>query len=78
MRADPVSEAIQNIVNAYVKLGNAEALEALKAHRQKLVISFDGRNDYSFELILGQLRDEIDEIEAGLEKVRQPNRTSPA
>ena len=77
LRADLVSETIQNIVNAYVKLDNAEALEALKAHRQKLVIGFDGRDDYNFELLLGQLRDEIDQIEAGLEKVRQPNGTSP-
>jgi hypothetical protein len=27
-------EAIQNIVDAYVRLGDAKALEELKAHRQ--------------------------------------------
>jgi hypothetical protein len=34
---------MQNIVDAYVKLGNTKALEDLKAHRQGLVIAVDGR-----------------------------------
>jgi hypothetical protein len=47
-----MSEAIQNIVDAYVKLGNAEALEELKAHWQGLVIAVDGRKDFNFDLML--------------------------
>ncbi|WP_036054040.1 hypothetical protein [Bradyrhizobium sp. URHD0069] len=66
-----MSEAIQNIVDAYVKLGNAEALEELKAHRQGLVIAVDGRKDFNFDLMLEQIKGEIDRIEAGLAKLRQ-------
>jgi hypothetical protein len=78
LRVDPMSEAIQNIVDAYVKLGNAEALQQLKDHRQGLVMGFDGRSDYGFELILEQLKDEIEQIELGLTKIRQPNGSSSA
>jgi hypothetical protein len=43
---------MQNIVDAYVKLGNTKALEDLKAHRQGLVIAVDGRKDFDFHSIL--------------------------
>ena len=73
MRA--VSEAMQNIVDAYVKLGNTKALEDLKAHRQGLVIAVDGRKDFDFHSMLEQLKDEIDRIDSGLAKLRQVGET---
>jgi hypothetical protein len=66
-----VSEAMQNIVDAYVKLGNAKALEDLRAHRQGLVIAVDGKKDFNFNSMLEQLKDEIDRIDSGLAKLRQ-------
>jgi hypothetical protein len=69
-----VSEAIQNIVDAYVKLGNFKALEELKSHRQSLVIALDGRNgEFNFDLLLEQIRDEIDRIDCGLRKLQRPS-----
>jgi hypothetical protein len=71
-----MSEAIQNIVDAYVKLGNVEALEELKSHRQSLVIALDGRNgEFRFDSLLEQIRGEIDRINSGLIKLRRLNET---
>ncbi len=71
-----MSEAIQNIIDAYVKVGDAKALEDLKVHRQGLVICVDGRRDFNFDLLLEQLKDEIDRIDAGLTKLRRFGVTS--
>jgi hypothetical protein len=68
-----MSEAIERIVGAYVKLRNRKALEDLKAHRQRLVTeikSFCGVIDVSSQI--KQLEDEIAVIDAGLAKLDTP------
>jgi hypothetical protein len=62
-----MSEAIERIVGAYVKLGNRKALEDLKAHRCRLATelrSINGTLDLSSSIKL--LEDEIAIIDAGL------------
>jgi hypothetical protein len=71
-----VSEAIQNTVDAYVKLGDVDALEELKSHRQSLVIALDGRNgEFRFDSLLEQIRGEIDRINSGLLMLQRLNET---
>jgi hypothetical protein len=68
-----MSEAIERIVGAYVKLRNRKALEDLKAHRQRLVSeikSFCGVIDVSSQI--KQLENEIAVIDAGLAKLDTP------
>jgi hypothetical protein len=62
-----MSEAIERIVGAYVKLRNRKALEDLKAHRCRLATeprSINGTLDLSSSIKL--LEDEIAIIDAGL------------
>jgi hypothetical protein len=62
-----MSEAIERIVGAYVKLKNRKVLEDMKVHRQRLMTelkSAHGALDSS--LSIKQLDDEIAVIEAGL------------
>jgi hypothetical protein len=62
-------KAIEQIVDAYVRLGNRRALEDLRLHRQKLAVDLQGRAGYDFNLPIGQFEEEIAEIEAGIEKL---------
>jgi hypothetical protein len=62
-----MSEAIERIVGAYVKLRNRKALEDMKAHRQRLateIRSLNGILDLS--LPIKQLEDDVAVIDAGL------------
>jgi hypothetical protein len=62
-----MSEAIERIVGAYVKLRNRKALEDMKAHRQRLateIRSLNGTLDLS--LPIKQLEDDVAVINAGL------------
>ena len=65
-----MTKAIEGIVDAYVRLGNRQALEDLRMHRRKLAVDLKGRRGpYDFSLPLGQIDEEIAAIEAGLEKL---------
>ena len=65
-----MTNAIQRIVDAYVKLGNRRALEDLRMHRRKLAVDLKGRaGNYDVSLPLGQIDEEIAAIEAGLERL---------
>jgi hypothetical protein len=62
-----MSEAIERIVSAYVKLKNRKALQDMKAHRHRLVTelkSIDGTLDLSSSI--KQLEDDIAVIDGGL------------
>jgi prefoldin subunit 5 len=65
-----MTEAIQLIVNGYVKLSARKALEDLKAHRHRLASELKSLNG---PLDLGssikQLEDEITVIDAGLARL---------
>jgi hypothetical protein len=61
-----MSKAIEQIVDAYVRLGNRRALEDLRTHRQKLAVDLKGRAGYDFSLPIDQVEQELAAIEAGL------------
>jgi hypothetical protein len=64
-----MTDAIQKIVDAYVRLHNRQALENLRMHRQRLAMNLKARTDYDFSLPLLQVEEEIAIIEAGSERL---------
>lgn len=64
-------QAIQAIVDTYVRLRNEAALRALKQQRLK-VLATCAPNDPLFAKLRGQCLDEISEIDAGLERLQPP------
>ena len=66
-----MSEALTQIVNAYVRLNNTAALEDLKAHRQKLIAGIGSDGPFNRSLLLDQLNDEVALIGAALQKLRE-------
>jgi hypothetical protein len=66
-----MSEAIQRIVDAYVRFNNRRALEDLMMHRQRLAIDLKSRTGFDFSLPIQQVDEEIAVIEAGLERLNQ-------
>ena len=66
-----MTEAIQKIVDAYVRLDNRQALEDLRMHRQRLVMNLKARTGYDFSLPLLQVEDELAIIETGLERLAE-------
>jgi hypothetical protein len=60
-----VQKAIEQIVDAYVRLNNLQALNDLRAHRQRLAMNLLARTGYDFSLPLLQVEEEIAIIEAG-------------
>ena len=64
-----MTEAIQKIVDAYVRLNNRQALEDLRMHRQRLAMNLKARTGYDFSLPLLQVEDELAVIEIGLDRL---------
>jgi capsule polysaccharide export protein KpsE/RkpR len=72
-----MSKAMEQIVDAYVRLNNRRGLEDLRMHRLKLaVVDLKERTGYDFSLPIGQIDQEIAVIEAGLEKLAAANKTA--
>jgi hypothetical protein len=69
MRRTTMSEAIERIVDAYVRFNNRRALEDLMLHRQRLAIDLKSRTGFDFSLPIRQVDEEIAVIEAGLERL---------
>jgi hypothetical protein len=65
-----VSSAIALIVAAYVRTGQLAPLQDLKTNREKLAGQVRNRVDFDFGVLLGQLEDDISEIEAGIQRLR--------
>ena len=62
-----MSETIERIVDAYVKLRNRKALEELRAHRHRLATELKSINSpLDLSSSIKQLEEEIAVIEAGL------------
>ncbi|MDB5617796.1 hypothetical protein [Tardiphaga sp.] len=70
-----MNSAIEQIVSAYVALGNLQALQDLKQHREALAGIVRDRADFNFAVLLGQIDDDIAAIDAGLDRLR--SRTEP-
>jgi hypothetical protein len=64
-----IVSAIRQIVDAYVRVENRQALQDLLAHRQQLAANMKGRTGYDFSLPLGQIEDEIAVVFEGLAKL---------
>jgi len=67
-----MSEAIEGIVGALVRLKNRDALEKLRDHRQRLVSDLNRlRSDLNFDasLPLRAMANDLAEIDAGLEQL---------
>ena len=68
-----MSEAIERIVGAYVKLRNRKALEDMKVHRQRLMTELKSAHGaFDLSLSIKQLDDEIWVIEVGLTMLNIP------
>jgi hypothetical protein len=69
---------MEQIVDAYVRLGNRRALEDLRLHRQKLAVDLKGKTGFDFSLLpIGQLEEELAVIEKGLERLHAEGAGSP-
>ena len=64
-----MSKAIEQIVETYVRLGDRQRLEDLRAHWQKLVFDLKARSGYDFSLPIGQIDEELFAIEMGLDRL---------
>jgi hypothetical protein len=65
-----VNSAIELVVAAYVETNQLSALQDMKAHRERLAMSVRDRTDFNFGVLLGQLDDDIREIDAGIRRLR--------
>lgn len=65
-----MKSAIELVVAAYVDTNQLSALQDLKVHRETLAASVRNRIDFNFGVLLGQLDDDIREIEAGIRRLR--------
>lgn len=66
-----MDKAIEQIVDAYVRLQNRRALEDLRTHRQRLLSDLKGRSDWFINVssAIRRLEDELALIAAGLQKL---------
>jgi hypothetical protein len=69
MEQAAMPNAIEKIVDTYVRLNDRQKLEDLRTHRQRLAVNFKGRTGYDFSLPLLLVEDEIAIIEAGLKRL---------
>lgn len=66
-----MSNAIAQIVDAYVRLKNRRGLDELMMHRQRLAVDLKSRSGtYDFSLPIGKIDEEIAIIEEGLSRLK--------
>jgi hypothetical protein len=65
-----MNSAIALVVAGYVETSQLAALQDMRAHRETLASSIRDRSDFNFGLLLGQLDDDIREIDAGIRRLR--------
>ena len=68
--ADVMSNAIAQIVDAYVRLKNRRGLDELMMHRQRLAVDLKSRSGYDFSLPISKIDEEIAIIEQGLSRLK--------
>ncbi len=61
--------AIEQIVDAYVRLNNRRALEEMMRHRQRLAINLSAMSGPSFGAPIRQVNEDIAVIGTGLSKL---------
>lgn len=63
--------AIEQIVDAYVRLKNRRGLDELMMHRQRLAVDLKSRSGaYDFSLPIAKIDEEIAIIEQGLSRLK--------
>ena len=62
--------AIEQIVDAYVRLKNRRGLDELMMHRQRLAVDLKSRSGYDFSRPIEKIDEEIAVIEAGLSRLK--------
>ncbi|GGI24355.1 hypothetical protein GCM10010987_28970 [Bradyrhizobium guangdongense] len=68
---DFMSNAIAQIVDAYVRLKNRRGLDELMMHRQRLAVDLKSRSgSYDFSLPISKIDEEIAIIEEGLSRLK--------
>jgi hypothetical protein len=67
---DFMPSAIEQIVDAYVRLKNRRGLDELMMHRQRLAVDLKSRSGYDFSLPIGKIDEEIAIIEEGLSRLK--------
>ena len=66
-----MSNAIAQIVDAYVRLRNRHGLDELMMHRQRLAVDLKSRSgSYDFSLPISKIDEEIAIIEEGLRRLK--------
>jgi len=66
-----MSNAIAQIVDAYVRLRNRRGLDELMMHRQRLAVDLKSRSGgYDFSLPISKIDEEIAIIEEGLRRLK--------
>jgi len=66
-----MSNAIAQIVDAYVRLRNRRGLDELMMHRQRLAVDLKSRSgSYDFSLPISKIDEEIAIIEEGLRRLK--------
>lgn len=66
-----MSNAIEQIVDAYVRLKNRRGLDELMMHRQRLAVDLKSKSgSFDFSLPIGKIDEEIAIIEKGLARLK--------
>jgi hypothetical protein len=65
----PMPSAIEQIVDAYVRLNNRRALEEMMRHRQRLAIDLNALSGPNFGAPIRQVNEDIVVIGTGLSKL---------
>jgi hypothetical protein len=75
-----MSETMQKVVDAYVRLNRRQALVVLKARREKLVFDMKASGElFNLSSLVGQINEDIAIIDAGLHQLDgSADRHSPA
>jgi hypothetical protein len=68
-----MESAIERIVASYVRHNNRLALEQMRMHRQRLAIDLKMRAGYDFSQAIRAIEDDIEVIDAGLERLNKPD-----
>jgi hypothetical protein len=62
--------AIETIVDVYVRQKNRQALEDMLRHRQRLLLDLKSRSGFDMSLPIRNVSDDIAAIEAGVNELR--------
>lgn len=65
-----MNSAIEQVVAAYVQTNQLDVLLQLKAHREGLASAIRDRADFDFNVLLGQLDDDLHAIDEGIRRLR--------